>query len=45
MFLVGLVLSFSAGIYLTNVLPTTPDGLRKVWYYPVTRKYWCGVKR
>ncbi|CDW85063.1 abc transporter family protein [Stylonychia lemnae] len=45
MFGVGLVLSFLTGIYLTNVLPTTADGLRKDWYYPVTRKYWCGTRK
>ena len=42
MFIVGFVLSFMAGIYLTNVLPTTSVGLRLKWYYPFTKNYWCG---
>lgn len=44
MFIVGCVLSYLTGIYLTNVLPSTSVGLRRKWYYPFTKSYWCGVK-
>eukprot|EP00347_Sterkiella_histriomuscorum_P006793 403351411 len=45
MFIIGLLLSFIFGIYFTNVLPTTPDGLRKVWYYPFKKSFWWPSKK
>jgi len=40
MFVIGLVLSTSTGLYLTNVLPISPVGLRKPWYYPCRLRFW-----
>lgn len=44
MYAIGFIFSFLVGIYLTNVLPTTPEGLRKKWYYPFKKSYWCRKK-
>lgn len=45
MFVIGFVLSSITGLYLNNVLPISPVGMRQPWYYPCKKKYWCDGKR
>ena len=43
MMVVSLAVFFIIGIYLENVLPTT-YGLRKSFYFFLTKSYWFGNK-
>lgn len=40
MYIVDLVLFMLIALYLDNVMPT-PGGIRKSWYYFLTKNYWC----
>ncbi|CDW85159.1 abc transporter family protein [Stylonychia lemnae] len=44
MMAISFFLFLTIGLYLDNVLPSA-FGLRKPWYYFVTRGYWCRLKR
>ena len=39
---ISLIITFSVGIYLDNVLPSA-YGLRKPWYFIFTKSYWFGA--